>query len=149
MTLHEITTQLDDQYNTWASAYKDDLDRAAVDPAITRKLTDFIEHSLRRAGRTTKTSNPLEVTVNAVRFTAVATYKFGMLVGLLLRDETLSSDPPPEEQLGDQLEPCTSCNMSGEVCVHCGFSRFACECAPDRYSPVRCAVCEGTGELDT
>src|SRR5215467_12323948 len=132
MTLNEIATQLDTHYPTWASAYKDDLERVSKDPVICHKLTDFIT---RAVSRTEYTTNPLEAITDCLRFSAMSTFKYGLLVGLLLRDSSLS--PPEGEELGDQLEPCSSCNMSGQVCLHCGFSQFACECAPGKYSPVR------------
>lgn len=148
MNLEEITQSLETKYHEWGTAHIAEIDETAANFAIRQRVVAFIQQAI--DSPQTRTGNPLTATRNALRLSAFANFRFGLLVGILLHK--------PEEpatvlvQTQDAAIPCPDCLGTGLICMNCGFVKFDCSCIADDgqegYSPVECDTCGGKGELD-
>lgn len=148
MNLQEITQSLETKYREWGVAHIEEIDETAAQFAIRQRVVAFIQQAI--DSPQTKTGNPLTATRNALRLSAFANFRFGLLVGILLH----APEAPATVlvQTHDVTAPCPDCLGTGLVCMSCGFVRFDCSCVGDDgaegYSPVECDTCMGKGELD-
>jgi hypothetical protein len=149
MNLQEIAESLPVKYQTWGKEHIEELEAASSNEAIRERVVGLIHEAI--YSPQTRTGNPLTATRNAMRLSAFANFRFGLLIGILLHEEPAPEEDKPLLLPDAEARPCPSCLGKGVVCFACEQPQADCTCSVENsgrgFDPVDCETCNGKGEL--